>query len=185
MSYLLGMYNMNLSAVDRLKTSMYTHERLIEKYFFGTKPRLASRLSNLLIDRDIYLVSYWLKTILKLCKNMSVSYGQSMQNQPPNMTGDPIAQLPVDQDPPNNNEIEIVNALFKKNRGVFETIVEDSKDALFAGILVILFSLPQIDVLVNKIVPATAKSPYITVLVKGLIAAAMFWLVKYFYLSRK
>lgn len=116
---------------------------------------------------------------------MSVSYGQNMQNQPPNVVGDPIAQLPVDQDPPDNSEIEIVNALFKKNRGVFETIVEDSKDALFTGILVILFSLPQIDVLLNRIVPATAKSPYITVLVKGLVATAMFWLVKYFYLSRK
>jgi hypothetical protein len=179
------MYSMNLSAVARLRTSMYTHELLIEKYFFGTKPLLANRLSNLLIDSDIYLVSYWLKTILELCKNMSVNYGQNIPNQSPTMVGDPIAHLPVDQDPPNHNEVEIVNALFKKNRGVLETIVEDSKDALFAGILVILFSLPQIDLLINKLVPVTTKSPYITVLVKGLIAVAVFWLVKYFYLSRK
>ena len=101
------------------------------------------------------------------------------------MAGDPITHLPVDQEPPNHSEMEIVNALFKKNRGVFETIVEDSKDALFAGIMVILFSLPQIDLMINKLVPATTKSPYVTVLIKGLIAVAMFWLVKYFYLSRK
>lgn len=115
---------------------------------------------------------------------MSVNYDGNMTPRTQTQVGDPITQLPVDQEPLNSSEVEIVNTLFKENRSTLDKIVGDSKDALFVGVLVILFSLPQVDLLINKLVPSTAKSPYITVLVKGLIAVAMFWIIKYFYLSR-
>ena len=100
-------------------------------------------------------------------------------------TGDPITGLPVDQELPQHNEVEIVNTLFKKNRSAFDVVLEDSKDALLVGVLVILFCLPQIDVLIGKVIPITSTSPYVLLLTKGAIAVAAFWLIKYFYLSRK
>ena len=117
---------------------------------------------------------------------MSVNYNQNIPNTGPSIpAGDPITELPIDQELPNKNEIHIVNTLFQKNRGVIETILEDSKDALLVGVLVILFSLPTIDRVLHRIVPITSKSSYILVLIKGLVAVILFWLVKYFYLSRK
>ena len=99
--------------------------------------------------------------------------------------GDPISQLPVDKDPPNNDEIHLVNSLFEKKRSTMDLILADSKDALLAGSIVIIFSLPQITAIINKILPLTINSIYILVLIKGLIATIIFWLIKYFYLSRK
>lgn len=113
---------------------------------------------------------------------MSVQYNQ---NQIPQQTGDAIAQLPVDQNPPSHNEIQIVEALFKNHRSAVDTIVDESKDALFVGVIVILFSISQIDALIEHIIPITTKSVYILYLIKGIFAAAIFWLVKHFYLSRK
>lgn len=113
---------------------------------------------------------------------MSVQYAQPMTASP---VGDPIAQLPVDQNPPSNTEVQIIDTLFKKHRGTMDVIAEESKDALIVAILVIVFSMPQVDALVMKVLPMTENSPYILVLVKGVVAAALYWLVKHFYLSRK
>ena len=99
--------------------------------------------------------------------------------------GDPIAQLPVDQNPLNPNEIQIIDTLFKKHRSSMDVIFEESKDALFVAVLVILFCLPQVTTLIQRFIPLADKSPYILFLIKGLAAAALFWLVKHFYLSRK
>ena len=113
---------------------------------------------------------------------MSVQYTQQGGNIP---TGDSIAQLPVDQNPPSPNEIQIIDTLFKKHRSNMEIIMDEAKDSVLAGILVILFSLPQIDNLITKFISAAEKSFYILVLIKGIIAIVAFWLIKYFYLSRK
>jgi hypothetical protein len=99
--------------------------------------------------------------------------------------GDPISQLPVDQTPPNNNELQIIDTLFKKHRGAMDLVFDESKDALLVAILVILFCLPQVNAIIIRIIPAAERSPYILVLIKGLVAAALFWLIKHFYLSRK
>ena len=99
--------------------------------------------------------------------------------------GDPIAQLPVDQNPPSNHELEIINTLFQKHRGAMDVVVEESKDSFLVAILVIIFSLPQLTTLINKWLPITSTSPYILLLVKGVAAAVLFWLIKHFYLARK
>lgn len=112
---------------------------------------------------------------------MSVQYANT--NAP--IAGDPIAQLPVDQVPPNPSEIQIIDTLFKKHRGTMEVIAEESKDAMLVGILVIVSCLPQINSLINKLLPMTSTSIYIMYLIKGLGAAIFYWLIKHFYLSRK
>ena len=115
---------------------------------------------------------------------MSIQYGQptpSISLQ----AGDPIAQLPVDQTPPNINEIHIIDTLFKKHRRMMDVVFEEAKDALIVGLLIITFCLPQIDTIISKILPMTQKSPYFLLLAKGLFASILYWLIKHFYLSRK
>ena len=119
---------------------------------------------------------------------MSVQYTQPMSHSPVGAispVGDPIAQLPIDQNQPSNTELQIIDTLFTKHRGTMDVIAEESKDAFIVTILVIVFSLSQVDAFVMKFLPITDKSPYILVLVKGIVAAALYWLVKHFYLSRK
>lgn len=99
--------------------------------------------------------------------------------------GDSITQLPVDQTPPNPTEIQIIDTLFKKHRVTMDIIFDEAKEALIVALLVMLFCLPQIDVMIIKFLPVAERSPYILVVVKGLVAAALFWLMKHYYLSRK
>jgi len=98
--------------------------------------------------------------------------------------GDSIKQLPVDQTSPTNTELQIIDALFK-NRKTMDVIFDETKDAMIVAILVILFCLPKVDDIINKFLPITVNSPYILALFKGMAVALLFWLVKYFYLSRR
>lgn len=113
---------------------------------------------------------------------MSIQYVQPATTP---ATGDPITQLPVDQHPPNNNEVQIIDTLFKQHRSSMDVIAEEAKDSLIVAILIIVLSFPQIDSLLARVLPITETSPYIKVLIKGLIGAVLYWLIKHFYLSRK
>lgn len=104
-----------------------------------------------------------------------------MQQQP---IGDPIAQLPVDQSQPSNSEIQIINTLFKKNRKTADIIVDEAKDAILVGVLVAIFCIPQVDEQLKKYVPITRNSLPILILIKGMAATFLFWIITHFYLSR-
>ena len=110
---------------------------------------------------------------------MSVQYAKEE-----NLGGDNIKQLPVDKEQPNHDEIHIIDTLFKENKNTFQVIIEDSKDAVIVAAIIMAFSMPQIDELIKKFLPITTNSPYILYIVKGASGGILFWLIKYFYLSR-
>lgn len=110
---------------------------------------------------------------------MSSNYAQQVTY------GDPIDQLPIDTENPSLEEAQIVDALFEKHRGTMEILVEEGKDSVFVGFLVIILSLPQVDGLIQKFIPSTVNSPYILLLIKGIAAAILFWILKHLYLSRR
>ena len=112
----------------------------------------------------------------------SVQYNQDLQQ--PGAAGDPIAQLPADQSQPTNNELQIVNTLFAHHKPEMNAVFAEVKDALIAGALFLVLSVPQVDALIIRIVPATGKSPYLLLGLKALILVALYWLIKHFYLSR-
>lgn len=114
---------------------------------------------------------------------MSVLQYTDLKHTPEN-NGDHITQLPVDQKPANQLEKEIINTLFKKNQMTMDVIFTELKDSIIVGILVVLVCLPQIDSIINKLLPITTNSPYYLLLVKAIIAIALFWVIKHFYLSR-
>ena len=100
--------------------------------------------------------------------------------------GDDINMLPVDKNPPSVNEIHLVNSLFtEQNKGVLNTVLVEGKDAFLVGILFVLFSLPQVDELLFKLIPSSKNSIYILLGIKAIFIAVLWWIIKYFYLSRK
>lgn len=99
--------------------------------------------------------------------------------------GDIIDELPVDNNQPKHDELRIVNTLFKENEGTMTKIGRELKDLFVIGILFILFSLPQVDNMIKKVFPPAVNSIYILVGIKTLIVMVLFWVIKYFYLSKK
>ena len=103
---------------------------------------------------------------------------------PQGIKGDSISQLPVDQSQPTHGELQIVNSLFTKHKSTVSILMEEAKDSIIVGFLFIILSLTPVDGLIRRLIPATDKSPYIRIGLKALIIAALFWLIKHFYLSR-
>ena len=100
--------------------------------------------------------------------------------------GDDIKMLPVDKNPPSVNEIHLVNSLFtEQNKGILNTVLVEGKDAILVGLLFVLFSLPQVDELLFKLIPSSRNSIYILLGVKAILITILWWIIKYFYLSRK
>lgn len=111
---------------------------------------------------------------------MSIQYNQ----QPSLSLGDSIMNLPVDNSIPSEAESHIVNTLFNTHKTTTNAIMQESKDSFIVGVLIILMSMSQIDQLIKKMLPVTTKSEYILLLVKGMLGALIFWVIKHFYLSR-
>lgn len=101
-----------------------------------------------------------------------------------NVPGDVIDSLPTDGTVPNHNEIQILDALFLQNQSKVNRILTESKDVLILALLFILFSLPQIDPLIHKLVPYSAKSPYVLLGVKTVLFSICYFIIKNWYLVR-
>jgi hypothetical protein len=98
---------------------------------------------------------------------------------------DVITSLPVDANPPSQDEVKILDVLFHKQKGTMEKIFSESKDVLIVGLLYILFSIPQIDSFIIKFIPSAETSIYILLSVKALIFMIAFFILKNWYLCRK
>lgn len=102
--------------------------------------------------------------------------------QPKN--SDLLAQLPVDKIQPSHEEIQMVDVLFKNHNNTINLIFKEAKESLIVAILFILFSIPQIDDIIKKFLPITENSIYFLILFKALFVMILFWLIKFFYLSK-
>jgi hypothetical protein len=102
--------------------------------------------------------------------------------QPKN--SDLLTQLPVDKIQPSHEEIQIVDVLFKNHTSTMNLIFNEAKESLIVAILFILFSIPQIDDIIKKFLPITENSIYFLIVIKAAILMILFWLIKYFYLSK-
>ena len=96
---------------------------------------------------------------------------------------DPIRSLPTDKSNPNHEELTIVNTLFHEHSEGISKIANEMKDAIVAGILFMIFSLPQIDNLLRSVLSFTQNSPIILTVVKGLLFTLVFYFVMNFALS--
>ncbi len=110
---------------------------------------------------------------------MSISYNTPVSN------GDPLDSLPTDQSSPSVEEIQMVENLFPAPQSTFNRILSQSKGMLVLGLLFLLFSLPQADSLLGKIIPATRTSPYMQLGIKTVIFVVVYYIVTNLYLVRK
>ena len=99
---------------------------------------------------------------------------------------DLIKNLPTDKVLPSQDEIQMMDILFKNTSSYgINNLLKELKDVLVLGILFILFSIPQIDTLLNKFIPITTTSPYMLILIKAGIIMVFYWIIKHFYLMKK
>jgi len=106
------------------------------------------------------------------------------QSQQYAIKGDIIQNLPIDQTIPSTNEIKIVDTLFKEKKKFIDKFLSNTKDLLILCILFILFSLTQIDTVLQKFIPITRTSQYILVVIKSLMFVSVYFLINNLYLAR-
>jgi hypothetical protein len=103
-----------------------------------------------------------------------------------NVSGDVIDNLPTDPTAiPSHGEIQILDTLFKQKKGTVDRVLEHSRDVLIVGLIFVVFSLPQIDGVISKLIPSTENSPYMLMLVKALAVMLLYFILKNWYLARK
>jgi hypothetical protein len=77
---------------------------------------------------------------------------------------DSLLNLPTDKIPPSQSELQIVNTLFHHKKEINNIFLE-AKESLVVGIIFLLFSIPQVDNLIQKFLPVTQNSSYILLLI--------------------
>ena len=98
--------------------------------------------------------------------------------------GDQLKVLPFDKSIPTHNEIVIMNSLFKQKH-IFDKILINSKDLIILAFIFVLFSLPQVDAVINKYVTVTNNSIYILITVKALLFIILYFIISNIHLARK
>ncbi len=98
---------------------------------------------------------------------------------------DSILSLPVDDIEPTESEMRVVDSLFKKQRKTFMTLFEGSQDILVVGGIFFVFSLPQVNDILEKLIPSTKESVWMKLFIKTLLVMLAYFLLKNFHLSRK
>lgn len=103
-----------------------------------------------------------------------------------NSMGDSIQALPTDQIQPSPQEMQVYNAVFQQNNlTTMQKVVHGLRDIILAGILFIVFQLPQIDELLEKFIPVARTSYPIRVVLKAVMFSLVYFMVKNWYLTRK
>ena len=98
---------------------------------------------------------------------------------------DLIGGLPTDEESEiEENELQILNMIFKENPSSFKAIIKEFYELLIIGILFIIFSLPYIDDIVQSILPIT-NNYYFLLVIKSIFVMLLFWVSKYFNYSRR
>ena len=100
---------------------------------------------------------------------------------------DDIESLPLNNlYVPNSNEKAIVESLFGGSKSSMNNnLINEIKDLVLIAILFVIFSLKNVDELVEKFIPASQNSVYILLMVKTLGMVTLFWIIKNFYLSQR
>ena len=101
--------------------------------------------------------------------------------------GDNINNLPINNQPPSNHELNVVKELFEdpEHQETINTSVNELKDYILAGILFLIFSLKGLDNLLKNNVAIFDNSEIILVLFKALLFIIIFYVVRNFVLAFK
>lgn len=87
---------------------------------------------------------------------------------------DKIQTLPSDKESVSESEQKILTTFFTSN--TTGQVIMEFKDAIVAGVLFFILSLPQVTDLVGKF--SSYKSPYISILIKTCIFIIAYYVIK-------
>ncbi len=91
---------------------------------------------------------------------------------------DLIDSLPTNQTELPPADVQIINTIFKQQSSDIGKILYEFKDAFIIALLVILFSNPKIDELIQRFIPFTETSYIALISIKVLIATLCIWALK-------
>ena len=96
---------------------------------------------------------------------------------------DLIQNLPVDDTTPSEDEIQIMNILFKKNQKMMYKLLSSLQDIFILGGLFVLFSNSFVDILIRKYIKR-AEVPFILVGIKTILFMIVYYIIHNLYLVR-
>lgn len=91
---------------------------------------------------------------------------------------DSVQTLPLSQSPLSPSETAILDTLFPAKYSMWQQIFLGTKDVVAVAMLFALMSLPGIDDLVQKFVPVTKDAPYLIIIVKSVLFALGYFIIK-------
>ncbi len=91
---------------------------------------------------------------------------------------DVINELPSDENPVSDNEMKIVNMLFKEKEKIKSKTTKDIFDVVVVGFLFVLISLPCFDSLFQ------IESTNIILIIKTVLIMFLFWIIRYVELKK-
>ncbi len=92
--------------------------------------------------------------------------------------GDLIDSLPTNATELPNADVQVLNSLFKQNSSDFMKILKEFREAATIAILITLFSSTYFDSLVHRLLPITATSPVLLLVIKTLLVMVIVWFLK-------
>jgi hypothetical protein len=92
---------------------------------------------------------------------------------------DAINQLPTDENPVSENEMKILNMLFKEKEKPKSKTSKDIFETIVVGFLFVLLSLPCFDSLLFQI-----ENTNIILLIKTVLIMFLFWIIRYVELKK-
>lgn len=84
---------------------------------------------------------------------------------------------------PSPEEIKIADTIFKA-KNVAINMQSDIKEVAIIAVLFVIFSLPQTEEIITRLLPSLKNFSYAITVVKLLLVVISFWLIKNFALSR-
>jgi hypothetical protein len=91
---------------------------------------------------------------------------------------DVINELPSDENPVSDNEMKIINMLFKEKEKIKSKTTKDIFEVVVVGFLFVLVSLPCFDSLFQ------IENTNIILIIKTAIIMFLFWIIKYVELKK-
>jgi len=92
--------------------------------------------------------------------------------------GDLISSLPTSDEIPTQDDIQLIQSVFKTNEKEVITIIDDLKEPVIICIVVVILSLPYINTLINTYIPSVGNETYLGAIIKGIILGLVLWLLR-------
>jgi hypothetical protein len=91
---------------------------------------------------------------------------------------DYLKDLQVDESKNTEDELNIINNIFKEKKDVKVCVMDQLQNILLIGVLFFIFSLPQIDIIFKRILQKLDNSFYIILILKTILFMIFYYIIK-------